>query len=215
MFVRPCWKPWDSEAAYDVIGAHPWALLVQNGDDGPLASNLPLYLDRGRGPLGTLVGHLARMNDHSRALADVRAPALAIFEGPQSFVTASWYPNRDMPSTWYYTAVHCYGRIRVQTQAELEASLGELTGRMEGPVPNGWKMDEVPHSEITRRLPSIVGFELEIDRLEAKFKLGQDEPLKDAMAVADQLAASADPLVRLLAGMVRRANGGRPAGEGA
>ena len=71
MFVRPCWKPWDVEAAYDLIGAHPWALLVQNGDDGPLATNLPLYLVRGRGPRGTLVGHMARMNDHSRVLAEV------------------------------------------------------------------------------------------------------------------------------------------------
>jgi transcriptional regulator len=211
MFVRPSWKPWNAEAAYDLIGAHPWALLVQNGADGPLATNLPLYLARSRGPRGTLVGHMARMNDHSRVLAETRIPALAIFEGPQSFVTASWYPNRDMPGTWYYTAVHCYGRVRIQTQDALEASLRELTGRMEGPIPNGWKMDEVPHSEITRRLPAIVGFEIEIDRLEAKFKLGQDEPLKDALAVADRLESSSDASSRLLAGMVRRANGGREA----
>ena len=213
MFVRPCWKPWDAEAAYDLIGAHPWALLVQNGDDGPFVTNLPFYLDRSRGPLGTLVGHIARMNDHARVLAETLAPALAVFEGPESYVTASWYPKRDMPSTWYYTAVHCYGRIRLQTSAELEASLGELNGRMERSTPNGWKLDEVPHSEITRRLPAIVGFELEIGRLEAKFKLGQDEPLKDVLAVADRLAGSADPSVRLLAGMVRRANDGRRSEE--
>lgn len=211
MFVRPSWRPWDAEAAYDLIGAHPWARLVQNGDDGPLATNLPLYLERRRGPRGTLVGHMARMNEHSQVLAEARAPALAIFEGPQSFVTASWYPNRDMPGTWYYTAVHCYGRVRLQTLDELEASLRELTGRMEGPIPNGWKMDEVPHSEITRRLPAIVGFEIGIDRLEAKFKLGQDEPLKDALAVADRLESSPEAASRLLAGMVRRANGGREA----
>ncbi|MHB8798632.1 MAG: FMN-binding negative transcriptional regulator [Thermoanaerobaculia bacterium] len=211
MFVRPCWKPWDAEAAYDLIGAYPWALLVQNGDDGPFATNLPLYLDRSRGPHGTLVGHVARANDHARILAEGGSPALAIFEGPQSFVTASWYPNRDMPGTYYYTAVHCAGCIRIQSAAEVEAALGELNRRMEGPLPNGWKMDEVPHSEITRRLPAIVGFELQIAKLEAKFKLGQDEPLKDAMAVAERLAASDDPSARTLAGMVRRANAGRTA----
>ena len=135
MFVRPCCKPRDAEAAYDLIGAYPWALLVQNGDDGPFATNLPLLLDRSRGPHGTLVGHMARMNDHSRVLAGARTPALAVFEGPYSFVTASWYPNRDMPSTYYYTAVHCYGRVRIQTEAELEAALGALTGRMEGHHP--------------------------------------------------------------------------------
>lgn len=213
MFVRPSWTPRDAQAAYALIGAFPWALLVQNGDDGPFATNLPLLLDRSRGRYGTLIGHMARMNDHSRALGEARGPALAIFEGPYSFVTASWYPNRDMPSTYYYTAVHCYGPIRIQTEAELEASLGVLTGRMEGPLPNGWRMDEVPPSEITRRLPSIVGFEIPIERLEAKFKLGQDEPRKDALAVAVRLAGSTDASARLLSEMVRRENADRPADE--
>lgn len=211
MFVRPCWKPWDVEAAYELMNTDPWALLVQNGDEGPHATNLPLYLDRSRGPHGTLVGHIAAANAHARVLGEARGPALAIFEGPQSFVTASWYPNRDMPGTYYYTAVHCTGRIRLQTTVEVEAALGELNGRMEGRVPNGWKMDEVPHSEITRRLPAIVGFELEIESLEAKFKLGQDEPLKDALAVAGHLEASVDPTSKRLAEMVRRANADRAA----
>ena len=67
-------------------------------------------------------------------------------------------------------------------------------------------MDEVPHSEITRRLPNIAGFEMEIERLEAKFKLGQDEPRKDAMAVADRLAVSPDWSQRQLGQAVRQAN---------
>jgi transcriptional regulator len=212
MFVRPSWQPWDPEEAWALIGEYPWALLVQNGEDGPFATNLPLFLDRARGTYGTLVGHLARANAHAAVLGASRAPALAVFEGPYRFVTASWYPNRDMPGTYYYTAVHCYGPIRLQTTAELEASLGVLNGQMEGRVPNGWKMTEVPHSEITRRLPSIVGFELTIERFEAKFKLGQDEPKKDALAVAGRLEATGDPTARSLASMVRRANEGRDEG---
>jgi transcriptional regulator len=81
---------------------------------------------------------------------------------------------------------------------------------MERPIPNGWRMDEVPHSDITRRLPSIAGFEIEIERLEAKFKLGQDEPKKDAMAVAGQLLASSDPVQKKLGEITRRANVNRP-----
>ena len=210
MFVRPCWKPWEIEAAYELIGRNPWALLVSNGDDGPFATNLPLMLDSSRGPHGVLIGHIARANDHVRVLAAAGAPVLAVFEGPSSFVSASWYPNRDMPGTYYYTAVHCYGRVRVQPEAELEAALGSLTDRMEGPVPNGWKMNEIPHSEVTRRLPAIVGFEIEVERLEAKFKLGQDEPRKDAMSVAEHLGAAPDANSRALADLVRRANSDRP-----
>lgn len=210
MFVRDCWKPRDLEEAYELIGAYPWALLVQNGDAGPYATNLPLYLDRARGPHGTLVGHIARANEHARVLSEATAPVLAVFEGPQSFVSASWYPKRDMPGTYYYAAVHCYGAIRILGDGAVEGALEELNRRMEGPLPNGWRMDEIPHSEITRRLPAIVAFELEIERLEAKFKLGQDEPVKDMLAVAERLDASADPSARALAALVRRANAGRP-----
>jgi transcriptional regulator len=215
MFVRPCWQPWDTDAVYDLIDRNPWALLVNNGSDGPFATNLPLLLDRTRGPHGVLVGHLARANDHMRALTAATTPTLAIFEGPYSYVTASWYPKRDMPSTYYYTAVHCYGRVELQQDLDLEAALGILNDRMETPLPHGWRMDEIPHSEITRRLPGILGFELHIDRIEGKFKLGQDEPLKDALAVADRLAAAADPSHRTLAEMIRKANADRPAERGA
>jgi transcriptional regulator len=213
MFVRPCWKPWDTEAAYELVATNPWALLVHNGAEGPLATNLPLMLDRSRGPLGVLVGHIARANDHARALAAATGPVLAVFEGPVSFVSASWYPNRDMPGTYYYTAVHFYGHVRIQPDAEVEAALGALNDRMEGTVPNGWKMDEIPHSEVTRRLPAIVGFEIEVERMEAKFKIGQDEPRKDALAVAERLAAATDSGSRALAELVRRANTGRPSEE--
>lgn len=210
MFVRPCWKPRSREEMYRLIEDHPWALLVDNGDDGPYATNLPLLLDRSRGEQGTLVGHIARSNEHARALLAATAPTLAVFEGPYSYVTPSWYPNRDMPSTFYYTAVHCYGRVRPQTEAELERWLDVLTMRMEAEVANGWKITEVPRSEITRRLPFIQGFELEIERIEGKFKLGQDEPKRDALAVSHHLAQSVDPSQRALGEMTRLYNEDRP-----
>jgi transcriptional regulator len=206
MFVRPCWLPQSPEETYQLIDEYSWALLVNNCDEGPVVTNLPLLLDRKRGRYGTLLGHLARANEHAVTLFETTAPTLAVFHGPYSYVTPSWYPERDMPGTYYYTAVHCYGRIRPQSEAELEATLRLLNNRMERQIPGGWSMDEVPHSEITRRLPNIAGFEMEIERLEAKFKLGQDEPRKDAMAVADRLAASPDRSQRQLGEAVRRAN---------
>lgn len=209
MFVRPSWKPRTREELFRLIEAHPWALLVSNGDEGPYATNLPLLLDRSRGGQGTLIGHVARGNDHARALQASTAPTLAVFEGPYSYVTPVWYPNRDMPSTYYYTAVHCYGRVRLQSEAELERWLGSLVHRMET-GPDGWKLDEIPRSEVTRRLPQILGFELEIERLEGKFKLGQDEPKKDALAVARRLAQGDDPAHQALGEMTRAYNQDRP-----
>ena len=206
MFVRAAWRPQSIDDVYRLIDEHLWAQIVSNHDDGPLVTNLPLLLDRSRGKHGTLIGHLARSNEHAGVLLASATPTLAVFEGAYSYVTPAWYPNRDMPGTYYYSAVHCYGRIRQQSDADLEATLRVLNDRMEKPVPNGWRLDEVPRSEITRRIPHIVGFEMEIERLEAKFKYGQDEPMKDAMAVADRLLASDDPVMRQLGEDVRREN---------
>ncbi|HST09798.1 MAG TPA: FMN-binding negative transcriptional regulator [Terriglobales bacterium] len=203
MFVRPCWKPRTDEENYDLIEQYPWAVLINNGDDGPYATNMPLLLDRSRGNHGVLVGHIARSNAHASVLQTSPHPTLVIFEGPSSYVTGSWYPNRDMPSTYYYTAVHCYGNVRLQADHELEHWLGVLTTRMEAEFPDGWKMTDIDHSGVTRRLHHIQGFEIPIRRIEGKFKLGQDEPRKDAMAVAAKLAMATDPAHRALAEMIR------------
>ena len=212
MFVRPVWIPKSSADPLALIRSNPWALLVTNGTDGPFATNLPLFPEASAGagtePL-VLVGHLARGNHHLAELRRTTSPVLAIFEGPWSYVTASWYPDRQMPSTYYYTAVHCYGRVEFQQDDQLEHSLEELVDRMESPHPDPWKTGEIPHSEITRRLPAIAGFRLIVSRMEAKFKLGQDEPLVDALAVASALEARAEAHDVELARTIRTENAGR------
>lgn len=210
MFVRDCWKPRSEAEIFDLMEQNPWGLLVSNGTpatnevlSGPFATNLPLILSRGD---ITLTSHIARANAHALALLRDKAQVLAIFQGPSSYVTASWYPKRDMPPTVYYTAVHCYGSITFQEDANLRAALEELTQLHEEPFPNGWQTSDIPEKDITRRLPAILGFRIRIERLEAKFKLGQDEPKRDALAVAEHLIASEDPRNRALGEMTRRYN---------
>ena len=213
MFVRPSWRPSSPQDAFDLIEKHPWALLVSNGNDGPLATNLPLLLDP-TVPVSAdgsfqLTGHIARANEHLRTLARNETPVLAIFEGPWSYVTASWYPNRDMPSTYYYTAVHCYGSIELQTEEDLDHSLEDLTQRMESHYPDGWRTNEIPREAITRRFAGITGFRILVTRMEAKFKLGQDEPLRDALAVAEVLEHHQVHQDQSLAAMIRKHNQSR------
>ncbi len=89
MFVRECWKPREEQEAYRLIDSNPWALLVNNGDNGSYATNPPFLLDRSRGKHGGLVGHLTRAHDHARVLQNSRGPTLAIYEGPSSYGTGS------------------------------------------------------------------------------------------------------------------------------
>lgn len=213
MFVRDCWKPDSETEIFELMEQYPWGLLVSNGDVqesaphcGPFATNLPFVLCREQ---RILTSHIARGNRHARALLSDDAQSLAIFHGPSSYVTASWYPGRDMPPTVYYTAVHCYGSFKFQDEAALRGALEELTQSNEAGIPNGWQTSDIPEKDITRRLPAILGFEFRIERLEAKFKLGQDEPKRDAMAVAERLLASANPTDRALGEMTRQYNQNR------
>ena len=210
MFVRPCWRPASPQDAIEIIDQNPWALLVSNGAEVPFATNLPLLLDHARLDAregrAVLVGHIARSNEHARALALPNTKVLAIFEGPWSYVTAGWYPRRDMPSTYYYTAVHCTGTVELQDEPALDASLEDLVQRAEANYTKGWRTDEIPRSEITRRFAGIVGFRIHVDRIEAKFKLGQDEPLKDALSVAENLERQASPADHAVAALIRKHN---------
>jgi transcriptional regulator len=206
MFVRPCWRPSSEQDAIELIEKNPWALLISNRAHGPIATNLPLLFDHRRDDKTVLIGHIARANEHAALLSNTSETMLAIFEGPYSYVTASWYPKRDMPSTYYYTAVHCYGRIALQDEPRLDESVERLTQVMEAPIAGGWKTSEIEREAITRRYKSILGFELHIERLEAKFKVGQDEPLKDALAVADHLELRSSNGDIELAAMIREQN---------
>ena len=213
MFVRPCWIPKTEANTRQIIDENPWALLVSNGSDGPLATNLPLLVEQQENDEGAdalvLVGHLANANEHIARLRRETQPVLAIFEGPWSYVTASWYPRRQMPSTYYYTAIHCYGHLEFQDKPALDSSLEDLTHRMEAAHVNGWSYREIPRSEITRRFAGITGFRMIVTRTEAKFKLGQDEPIDDALAVANVLDKHPAPQDRALAAMIRQQNASR------
>jgi transcriptional regulator len=213
MFVRPCWQPRSPQDAIDIIDQNPWALLVSNGEEVPFATNLPLLIEHSSvSPEdgGTvLIGHIARGNEHALALAVPNAKVLAIFEGPWSYVTASWYPNRDMPSTYYYTAVHCFGTLEMQDESALDRSLEDLVQRAESHFPGGWRTNEIPRGEITRRFAAIAGFRIHVSRIEAKFKLGQDEPIADALAVAENLEQQASPQSHAVAALIRKHNNAR------
>jgi transcriptional regulator len=207
--------PQSQQDVYDTIRDNPWGQLISNGENGPYVTNLPFVLTvhpaiDSQPERLVLTSHIARANHHTAALLADPNLILAVFEGPSSYVTASWYPGRDMPPTIYYSAVHCYGHLVFQDKSHLHASVEDLTERSERPIPDGWKTSEVPPQDITRRLNSILGFELHVDRLEAKFKLGQDEPKRDALAVADHLLASNDSREAALGAMVLRYNESRP-----
>lgn len=188
MYVPAAFAVSGRAALHALIEAHAFATLVSVGPDGPVATHLPVLLDRERGPNGTLVAHLARANPHA-ALLD--REALAIVLGPHAYVSPAWYAAHPAVPTWNYAAVHAYGRARrIDDPAELYAIVRRLVEVYEGGRAQPWSMDGLPPEYTEGMLKGIVGIEMPIARLEGKHKLSQNRGAEDRRNVVAALAAS-------------------------
>jgi transcriptional regulator len=167
------------------------ATLVTMGDAGLDASHVPLLLDAEPGPLGRLVGHVARANPQARS-APQGAPALAIVLGSDAYVSPAWYPSKReggrVVPTWNYVAIHAHGTLRFFEEPErLLALVTRLTDRHEQARPHPWKVADAPPDYIQGQLKAIIGFELTITRLEGKWKASQNRSAADRRGVEDGL----------------------------
>jgi len=190
------------------IEAEPFGMLVGVDDAGaPFATHLPFLLDGDRGPLGTLLGHVARANPHWRLFAPGR-PALAVFTGPHAYVSPALYAVHPSVPTWNYVAVHAYGVPAViEEPARLTALLRRLVATHEDGRPDPWRLESLPADYLAGMLRGIVAFEIPITRLEGKAKLSQNRPAGDRVRVRAALGASDDPLARAVAHLMED---GRP-----
>jgi transcriptional regulator len=173
----------DVETLHEAIRQAELVILVTVGADGPTASHVPMLLDPAPAPYGTLRGHLARANPQWKDLA-AGQPALAIFQGPDAYISPSWYATKKQTGkvvpTWNYVAIHAAGPITFFDDADkLLALVTELTSRHEGPRREPWAVSDAPADFIQGMLRAIVGFELRIEQLEGKWKMSQNRPAED------------------------------------
>ena len=203
MYVPPHFLEDDKAALHQAIGETRLATLVTLGSEGMEASHVPILLDEGEGPYGAIRGHLARANPQwRRALAET--PALAMFLGPDAYVSPNWYATKretgKVVPTWNYLAIHAYGRVEFFEDAErLRAIVTSLTQRHEGRREKPWAVTDAPEDYIQAQLRGIIGFRLPIDRLEGKWKLSQNRPEADRRGVIEGLEGEGGALESTIA----------------
>lgn len=179
------------------IRRHGFATVVTCDGETPQATHLPVLLETDRGPHGMLVFHLAKVNPQWRQFATGQ-PVLVIFTGPHAYISPAWYVTEPAVPTWNYTAVHVYGVARLVTDPERCARmLHDLVEFYEAGRDPRWH-GSIPVEYRDRLLQGIVGVEVEITRVEGKFKLSQNRP-QDLPGVIAALAASGDPTDREVA----------------
>jgi transcriptional regulator len=184
MYIPTAFRADDRTALYDLIERHGFGTLVTVLDGAPFATHLPFLIDRDR---GVLLGHVARVNPHARAL-DGGAEALIIFQGPHAYVSPSWYATAPAVPTWNYAAVHVYGVPGLLDEPRLLDLLDRLVSKYESWRERPWTMD-LPADYQQKMLRGIVGFEVPIGRIEGKFKLSQNRSTEDRAGVIRALEA--------------------------
>jgi len=169
----------DEFAFADLITANP----------GIRITHVPTFLDPGAGPYGTVYGHISRQNPQSKYF-DGRQSAVIVFRGPHSYISPKWYSKPESVPTWNFAVVHATGRPKpIADPKALHALLAQLISKFEGPG-SSYDFAKLPESFTNSLIAGIIGFEMQIDLLEGKFKLGQERGDADKQAILKNLQSA-------------------------
>ncbi len=185
----------DDSGVRQLLAGIEAADLVTATPDGLLSTLLPLLYDPDAGEHGALLGHVARNNEQWQR--PVIGEALVIAHGPDAYISPSWYASKAehgrVVPTWNYQIAHVYGRLVVHDDpAWLDGLVRRLTERHESGRTHPWTVDDAPPEYIAGQLRAIVGVEVAITRVEAKFKLSQNRPQADVDGVIEGLETTGD-----------------------
>ncbi|HXX94772.1 MAG TPA: FMN-binding negative transcriptional regulator [Planctomycetota bacterium] len=190
------------------LARYDFGTLVTVDGGVPWATHLPLLYRPEGGTQGVLVGHVARANPQWKSFSGA-GEVLAVFQGPHAYVSPRWYSHHPSVPTWNYMVVHVQGVARPMTQ---EPAIHQLLRDLVARYDPEWKMD-LPADYLDGMIRGIVAFEIEITRLEGKFKISQNRPADDQKSVQRELARSEDPLARELAALMLSVSEGRGLGD--
>lgn len=209
MYVKPQHQLTDREAILSLMESRPLGAWVCQSREGLIANHVPFLLDRGRGPLGTLIAHVSRANTVWRAIGSA-APSVVTFQGPQAYITPGWYPSKAehgmVVPTWNYAVAHVHGVARVIEDCDrLLDMLNRLTDVHEARRAAPWSVGDAPSSFIDKFLGAIVGIEIPIERLEGKLKASQDEAMPDRLGTVRGLHEEASDEAASMADLVMKA----------
>lgn len=190
MYKLPYFTEEDKEKVIAFMKENSFAVITGFGDEYPVASHLPLAVEmRDDGRL-FLSGHLMKQTDHHKAF-EKNENVLVVFNGPHAYVSASWYPNPAVASTWNYISVHAKGKIKFTDDEGTYKALQAITGKYEG-TDTAASFDKLPEEYVQRLMKAIVGFEIEVISFDNVFKLSQNHDADTRKGIAGHLHERGD-----------------------
>ena len=189
MYSFPYYKTKDQVKVLEFLHAHPFVMLTGCDEHQcPVATQVPILISERDGRL-FLEGHVMRNTDHQKAFA-ANNNVLAIFTGPHTYVSASWYTNPQQASTWNYMAVHAKGKLTFLPEERLIDILKRTTEQFENNPSSDASFDKLPQEYVSRLSKAIVAFEIEVTVLDHTFKLSQNRDEESYKNITHRLAVS-------------------------
>ncbi len=191
MYIPKSFHETDVAKLHDFMQQHSFATLISSGESDFIASHIPLLLDREAGQFGRLTGHLAKPNTQWQSAEGERV--LIIYHGPHAYISPTWYDAQNVVPTWNYVTVHAYGVLKtIDDPGRLYEVIRATVEVYEASMPQPWSMLSPDTDFIEKLMGGIVGFDIQIDRLEGKWKLSQNHPAERREKVIHSLMASGD-----------------------
>lgn len=183
MYTPDHYKNGNIEELKEFISKNAFGILVNQTNGRPWATHIPLELDVDPQGKDILVGHIAKANPQWQYFKEDEE-VLAIFNGPHSYISSSWYKDEEVP-TWNYIAVHVYGKIKILDKAALLESLHKLVDKYEKSSEQPVSIDKLSEATM-KQIVGVVGFQIDITEIQATYKLSQTRP-EDHSQIIDQL----------------------------
>ncbi len=217
MYVPHYFKNEDIKEVRDFIDKNGFGILVSCGEAAPrpvrqaqgdsaqfipVATHIPLLLDKDEQGLDILSGHIARMNPHHKLFTS-DAKVLAILLGPHAYVSSSWYSHENVP-TWNYIAVHIYGTLKIIDDDRLYRQLKLLVEKYEKTSEKPVNLESMSQTYVKKQMGGIVGFEIQIEEIQAAYKLSQNRNVQDHANIIHELEKRGDAQSIAVAGEMKK-----------
>lgn len=190
MYKFPYFTEKDHEKVISFMKEYPFAIITTSGGEYPVATHVPLFIDINEDGKIFLSGHIMRKTDHHKAF-EKNNNVLVIFNGPHTYVSASWYKNPQTASTWNYMTVHAKGKITLLDEAATYKAVKEITEKYEGKNTSA-SFDKLGDDYVNPMVKAIIAFTIEVESIDNVFKLSQNRDEESKQKIIDELMKRGD-----------------------
>ena len=190
MYIPKLFHNDDAAEIIEFIKQNSFAILINQVNNRPWGTHIPLLLEEDEKGNQCLFGHISKANEQWKTLNSDQE-VLAIFSGPNAYISSSWYDHENVP-TWNYTAVHVYGKTTILSEEELYHQLGKMMQKYEAKLSNPKEFTKMPSDLIQNEMKGIVGFRIELNEFQAVTKLSQNRDEANHRSIVEELEKSSE-----------------------